>query len=399
MYPPSPPVPGPGAAPGPPPVPPPCPPAAPGPAPATTAPATVPATSGARGTSSGGRSSFSGGRARRSETATAGAAGTSTAAGPATGSVKKLIWGRPAPSFPPPPWPGAPGSRCSSSRPRAMSRTMMSPCTTMETRAPVPSRLRPRGSRRPGRGGRCVGGEGAVTRDRYPTEGRRGEQTHRGAACCAPTVHPGPPSWLLLGRLRRCKADHLHAGAVRDVHRLHHLAVFAVRRRLDEHQLGWARVEDLVEGLVELTHRVGLAVNRIRSIGLELQHDLAGWFLLRLLLLLLGRLDVERLARHRLRDHEDDQQHQQHVDQRRDIDVRAESLATPRGPHRHGSAPFLLLSERLLLLGDRGHHARASLACDLDRLLHAAEFDVLIGFEKQDFVLGAVGVDVLQPGR
>src|SRR5205807_8340249 len=79
------------AAPVPPPAPPPCPPAAPGPAPGTTAPPAVPATGGTRGTSKGGRSSFSGGRALRSETTTAGAAGTSTAAGPAAGSVKKLI--------------------------------------------------------------------------------------------------------------------------------------------------------------------------------------------------------------------------------------------------------------------------------------------------------------------
>src|SRR5207302_10500292 len=301
-------------APVPPPAPPPCPPAAPGPAPGTTAPAAVPATGGTRGTSKGGRSSFSGGRALRSETTTAGAAGTSTAAGPAAGSVKKLIWGRPAPSDPPPPCPGAPGRRCNRSRPRTRTTTMMSPCTTRDTTAPVPSRLRPRGSRRPGRGSRCVGGDGAVTRDRYPTEGRRGDKTRRGAACCAPTAPSGPPSRLLLTLLRRREPDHLHPGAVRDVHRLHHLAVFAVRCRLDEHQLCRARVEDLVEGLVELADRVRLPVDRIRAVALELEHDLAGRLLLRLLLLLGGRLHVDRLARHRRRDHEDDQQHQQHVD-------------------------------------------------------------------------------------
>src|SRR5207249_9655371 len=43
------------------------------------------------------------------------------------------------------------------------------------------------------------------------------------------------------------------------------------------------------------------------------------------------------------------QQHQQDVDQWRDVDVGAEPLAAAGGPHRHGSALSLLLRERLLL--------------------------------------------------
>src|SRR5436309_12028980 len=61
-----------------------------------------------------------------------------------------------------------------------------------------------------------------------------------------------------------------------------------------------------------------------------------------------------------------------------------------------GSAPFLLLlRERLLLLGDGADDALAGLADELDRLLYAAELDVLVGLEEQDLVLRARLVDRL----
>ena len=76
-----------------------------------------------------------------------------------------------------------------------------------------------------------------------------------------------------------------------------------------------------MERLVELVHGVGLTVDGIRPVALELEHDMTRLLRFRLRLLLGRDLDVERLARERLRDHEDDQQHEQHVDQRRDVDV------------------------------------------------------------------------------
>src|SRR5437764_14126370 len=88
------------------------------------------------------------------------------------------------------------------------------------------------------------------------------------AACCAPTLPSCPPFWLLLVLLRRREPDHLHPRAVRDVHGLHHVEVLAVRRRLDEQQLRRTRIVDLVERLVELAHRVRLAVDGIRSVAL-----------------------------------------------------------------------------------------------------------------------------------
>jgi len=56
-----------------------------------------------------------------------------------------------------------------------------------------------------------------------------------------------------------------------------------------------------------------------------------------------------------------------------------------------------LLRERLLLLGDGADHAHAGLPGNLDRLLHAAELDVLVGLEKQDLVLRVGLVDRLEP--
>src|SRR2546430_7779481 len=53
---------------------------------------------------------------------------------------------------------------------------------------------------------------------------------------------PRAPSRLLLALLRRRKADHLHARAVRNIHRLHHLTVLPIGCRLDEQQLRGARV-------------------------------------------------------------------------------------------------------------------------------------------------------------
>src|SRR5207244_13226514 len=101
---------------------------------------------------------------------------------------------------------------------------------------------------------------------------------------------------LLLGRLGWREPDDLDAGAVRDVHGLHHVQVFAVRRRLDEQQFGRTRVVDLVERLVELTDRVRLPVDRVGSVSPALQHDLARRRRLLLRLLLGWHLHVERTA-------------------------------------------------------------------------------------------------------
>src|SRR5229473_8279360 len=65
---------------------------------------------------------------------------------------------------------------------------------------------------------------------------------------------------LFLGLLRRREADDLDARAVRDVHGLHHVDILAVRRRLDEQQLGRTLVVDLVKRLVKLAELLRLAV-------------------------------------------------------------------------------------------------------------------------------------------
>src|ERR1041385_1091427 len=76
--------------------------------------------------------------------------------------------------------------------------------------------------------------------------------------------YPSPPSPvdLFLGLFGGREADHLDARAVRDVHRLHHVEIFAVRCRLDEQQLGRPHVVDLMERLLELGDAVRLAIDR-----------------------------------------------------------------------------------------------------------------------------------------
>src|SRR5213595_4108823 len=67
---------------------------------------------------------------------------------------------------------------------------------------------------------------------------------------------------LFFGLLRRREADDLDARSVRDVHGLHHVEILAVRRCLDEQQLGRTLVVDLVKRLVKLAELLRLAVDR-----------------------------------------------------------------------------------------------------------------------------------------
>src|SRR5215472_8441677 len=107
-----------------------------------------------------------------------------------------------------------------------------------------------------GGGKRSAGGGGGAGLDimvatvvgTYPAHGRRGT-----ASRCAPTRQSQTeiPRLLRSRRLTfrgRREPDHLNARALGDVHRLDHVAVGPVRRRLDEHQLGDTLVEDVLQG-------------------------------------------------------------------------------------------------------------------------------------------------------
>src|SRR5256885_2639161 len=389
MYPPSSPVPGPAPAPAP---------AAPdagcvtGPPPALGAVAppvpsdtrTTGSGSVARGRSTGGSSIAMRRSADRSASGTWGVRATSTRAGAPGDSRKKFTASGAAARGPPP----------AGARAWMTSAPITPACTRTAITAPGATPREGSGRRSPGSGGRASEREFTVPGG-YP-------ETNVGAQHAAPLRIPDPcpgsRAGLFLGLLRRRETDHLDARAVRDVHRLHHVQILAVRCRLDEDQLARPRVVNLMERLVELVNAVRLAIDRIRAVGLELEHDLTRLLLL-LLGLLLGRdLNIECLARQGLRGHEDDQQDEQHIDQRRDVDLGAEPLTPAGGSHRHGSV-LLFLRERLLLLGDGADDAHACPAGDLDGLLHAAEFDVLVGLQKQNLVLGAARVDGLKTLR
>ena len=105
---------------------------------------------------------------------------------------------------------------------------------------------------------------------------------------------------------------------------------------------------------------------------------------------------------HRHRDHEDDQQHQHHVDQRRDVDLAPDA---PRIAHVHchglssfGSAtPPARRRRRLLLLGDQTDAAEAGLVDELHQAAHVLVLQAPVGLDHHVLVRGR-GVDLGQRG-
>src|SRR5438309_3495450 len=293
-------------APAPPPVPGPCP-------PPTTAAATLrrPAMRSGCGASTRGRSSLICWSAGSAVTLTRGAGGTSTAAGAARAGIgKKLMTGRSPPPAPPAPPPPGTAPRRSAARPWTSTPAISAACAKSDARARGQERREWSSSRSTGGAGRGRGvGEGPATLIRTPQA-----KTGHSMLC------PAPPVTICSGLFGRRESDDLHPGAVRDVHRVHHVAVLPVRRRLDEDELRRAVLVQLLQGRPELVLPVRLLVDRIAAVGQELEHDLGARRLFRFLLLLRRHLHVERFARQGLRDHEDDEQHQQHVDERRDVD-------------------------------------------------------------------------------
>jgi hypothetical protein len=92
----------------------------------------------------------------------------------------------------------------------------------------------------------------------------------------------------------------------------------------DEHRLVLAGLEDAAEHTLELRHGDVLLVDRDAPVGGVFDDDLTDVDFLLLLRRLGfgGQVDVDALLRQRQRRHEDDEQHEQHVDQRRHVHVR-----------------------------------------------------------------------------
>src|SRR5256885_1609557 len=130
----------------------------------------------------------------------------------------------------------------------------------------------------------------------------------------------------LTGNILRRHADYLHASTTSDVHRVDHVGVFHLWVALDKDDLLRAIDVDLREtgpkpALVDL-----LGVDREHTTGKHLEHNLVALRVCRLhSRRRIRKLDVDRLSHRRQCRHEDDEQHEQHVDHGRDVDLVAQT--------------------------------------------------------------------------
>src|SRR5262245_61575464 len=119
-------------------------------------------------------------------------------------------------------------------------------------------------------------------------------------------------------------ADLLDARALRGVDDLDDLAVPQRAGADDEHRLVLGLVQDVPQARLELLVRHVLVVDRDLLVGRVVDDDLADVRChVRRLLALCRQVDVDALLRQRQGRHEDDEEHEQHVDERRDVHVRA----------------------------------------------------------------------------
>src|SRR6266571_5675970 len=119
-------------------------------------------------------------------------------------------------------------------------------------------------------------------------------------------------------------ADLLHAGAPRGVDDVDDVLVPQRAGSDDEHRLVLPLIEDVAQLRLEGVEGHIVVVDRDLLVRRVVHHDLTHFRHGLGVLLALGRqVDVDALLRERERRHEDDQQHEQHVDERRDVHVRA----------------------------------------------------------------------------
>src|SRR6266568_56858 len=113
---------------------------------------------------------------------------------------------------------------------------------------------------------------------------------------------------------------------------------------LDERNLFSARLEDVFKTALQFIHRDIVLVD-LDGVVLEHLDDDCALIRLRLFLRLLRRLRnqrVETLGRERCDDHEDDQQHEQHVDQRRYVNVCLRTTVPAANCHCHSGLSYLV---------------------------------------------------------
>src|SRR6266550_4733350 len=219
---------------------------------------------------------------------------------------------------------------------------------------------------------------------------------------------PRKPSWrkkyrrisprFLLRQIVNLQADRIGAGSLDCVDHLYYIAVVQGARRLYEHGLLNTQIfrdirsrfhADLIgvlflpllKRLLQLGSQVGSIVNRAHRILVELDLQIRGdrndqrqRIRLEILYLFVGislcwNIRLEAAGLERRDHHEDDYHDQQHVDQRRNIDVGNSTVATP-GSHCHKltlcsdqrvPGPCDRRSEIRSRLGCRGRRSRAGL--------------------------------------
>src|SRR5437762_746554 len=115
--------------------------------------------------------------------------------------------------------------------------------------------------------------------------------------------------------------DLLHAGALGGIDHVDDVAVAQRAVAVDEHRLVLAVLEDGAQPLFEFRERDVLVIDGDLLVRTVHQHDLADRRLIHRRVGLGRQVDVETLLRQRQRGHEDDEEHEQHVDHRRDVHV------------------------------------------------------------------------------
>ena len=175
---------------------------------------------------------------------------------------------------------------------------------------------------------------------------------------------------------------------------------FSERVADDEHRLVAALLEDVPQPGLELEDGDVLLVDRDAAIGRVLEHDLVDAGVAACVRLALGfgrQVDVEALRPERQGGHEDDEQHQEHVNQRRDVHVRAG--VRNLGLEDRFRAEVLVVvcvshycwppaAAALRLLSDETHVLDARRPELVHRRHHCAVVDALIGLDEDDlFVL------------
>src|SRR3954454_11254325 len=133
--------------------------------------------------------------------------------------------------------------------------------------------------------------------------------------------------WLLLASLdfRRHYANLVETRALRIIDCFRHVAIVKVRITLYEDHFRGSGLEDVRQASLEIGFLNWLSVDLHTLILFHLDHN--GWILIRRRWRLVRwwRLRYQRIQTvwsQRCDDHENDQQHEQNIDKRRDIDVR-----------------------------------------------------------------------------